>query len=72
MSPEKKQAALRRLMRENGLTREKGLTRKKLAEKAGYSKAAVDSWLAPPDAKCYVEIPDRTLELVTMKVKGGL
>lgn len=64
MTPEKKQSALRRLMRDHSLTR------KELAKKAGYSKAAVDSWLAPADANCYVEIPDRTLEFVTMKVKG--
>lgn len=63
MTPSQKQAALRRLMRDYSLTR------RALAERVGYSKAAVDTWLAPPDARCYVEIQDRTLKYVTLKVK---
>ncbi len=62
MTPEKKQQTLRRLMGK--------MSRQKFADEIDYSKAAVDTWLAPESAEWHVTIPDRTLEAIRQKLRA--
>lgn len=46
----------------------KKLTRKAVAELAGVSVKAVDTWLAPPGAASHRDMPDRAMKLVALQL----